>query len=237
MTWNVWFGSWMREEREVALWEQLDALEPDVICLQEVVPEHLLGAALTRRRERGDWLSAESIHDYDVLLLSRLLPRSHERVELPSCMGRALELARLPTQPPLTVATVHLESTRHEQAARIEQLGIIVEQLAGEPNVVLVGDMNFPPGDPAEARVRGWTDAWIELRADEPGYTVDSQTNLMRRMTKPKPKRERIDRVFVRGEAWKVTKIERLGMEPITPGDLSTYVSDHFGLLVELSCA
>ena len=234
MTWNVWFGSWMREEREVALWEQLDALEPDVICLQEVVPEHLLGAALTRRRERGDWLSAESIHDYDVLLLSRLLPRSHERVELPSIMGRALELVRLPTEPPLTVATVHLESTKGEQRARIEQLGRIVTRLMAEPNVVLVGDMNFPPGDPAESLVRDWRDAWIALRRDEPGYTVDSQVNLMRRMTKPKPKRERIDRVFVRGQ-WRVTKIERLGMEPITPGDLTTYVSDHFGLLVELS--
>jgi tyrosyl-DNA phosphodiesterase 2 len=99
---------------------------------------------------------------------------------------------------------------------------------------VLVGDMNFSDDAPAEtACMQGWHDAWPELHPGDPGFTVDSHINALRFMSKRKHVRKRIDRVFWRGDDWRVASIERLGTEPLE-GDPLTFVSDHFGLVVEL---
>lgn len=233
VTWNVWFGEWRRDDRQAALWRTLDALEPDLICLQEVVFEHLFGPEISRRRERGDWVSDQSISYYDVLMVGPRAPREHERMPLPTSMGRSLLIARLDVEPPLTVATVHLESTSKMEKVRMQQLERINAALADEPNVLLVGDMNFAPDSPAQALVEGWRDAWVELHGEQPGYTVDSELNHMRGISSSKAKRARIDRVFLRGSDWRLESLERLGTEPF-PDDPLTFISDHFGLLAEL---
>ena len=232
VTWNVWFGDWRHQDRQAALWQTLDRFDPDLICLQEMTFEHLYGPDIARRRERGDWISDESIHVYDVLMVARQAPLERQRIRLPTQMGRSLLVARLDVDPPLTVATVHLESTRHAEQARMRQLELINEALADEPNVAFVGDMNFTPDSPPQALVEGWRDAWPELHPDDPGYTVDSELNHMRGL-KVSSKRARIDRVFLRGEGWRVRAIERLGTEAF-PDDPLTFISDHFGLLATL---
>lgn len=234
VTWNVWFGEWQRELRWRALWDRLGHLRPDVVCLQEVIPEHLGSPELDRLRERGVWVSDGDIIDYDVILCSRVRVRDSERLPLPSVMGRNLLVARLATDPPLTVATVHLESTAPMTAFRVRQLEEIRAWLAREPNVILVGDMNFPDGDrPEAAALAGWRDAWLSLRPGEPGFTVDADANEMRALTRPATWQARIDRAFLRGDGWRLAGIERLGLEPLA-GDPRTFISDHFGLLIEL---
>ncbi len=238
VTWNVWFGDWQRELRQRALWRAIEALDPDVVCLQEVVPRHLAGVEIRRLRDRGYWVSDRRIRDYDVIMVCRRPVLAHERMPLPSVMGRELLVVRLDTNPALTVATVHLESTDPMTEFRCRQLDEIHARLAGEAEVLLVGDMNFPAGDRPEAtRLPGWTDAWQSLRPDDPGFTVDSEVNIMRALSKSKGKRARIDRVFHRSARWRVESIERLGMEPVAddPTDPVLFISDHFGLCVDLS--
>jgi len=237
VTWNVWFGQLERRARQRALWERLEAVDPDVICLQEMIPEHLEGPEIERFRERGYWLSDTHVFGYDVVMLSRVPVLEHERRPQESEMGRALLLARLDTQPPLTVATIHLESTSEMTDARVRQLRDIDQHLASEPAVVLVGDMNFSDDDPREtAEIARWHDVWPGLHPDDPGYTVDSHVNEMRYLSKNRHVQKRIDRVFVRGEGWRARSIERLGTEPLADDPL-TFVSDHFGLRVDLERA
>lgn len=235
VTWNVWFGERDRELRQQALWAELAEVQPDVVCLQEVVPEHLDGPEIRGLRERGYWVSDRRIGEYDVLVLSRRPVLASERVPLPSVMGREMLVVRLGTDPPLTIATVHLESTKHMTAFRCRQLEDITAWLKHEQDVLLVGDMNFPDGEhPEAALLAGWTDAWTLLRPGEPGFTVDAELNEMRAEIMPGRKRARIDRVFYRGRRWRLDAIERLGMTRLS-AEPPLFVSDHFGLRVDLS--
>lgn len=238
VTWNVWFGHWQRDARQAALWAEIHAHRPDVVCLQEVVPEHLEGPAITRLRERGWWVSDDHIQAYDVVMLSRVPVRSSERIQLPSSMGRSLLIARLASDPPLTVATVHLESGAETTPLRVQQLEQVVAALSAEPDgaeLVLVGDMNFPAEAerPENRPLTGWSDVWAALHPDDPGYTIDTQVNQMRWLAKRRDDQRRIDRVFVRGQRWRAASIELLGTHSL-PDDPLTFASDHLGLCVEL---
>ncbi len=235
VTWNVWFNDWHRVRRQQALWAELTAADPDVVCLQEVVPQHLAGPEILALRERGYWVSDPQIARYDVLLLTRLPVHSHERVRLPSIMGRELLVVRLATVPALTIATVHLESTKSMTERRCRQLAEINTALAGEHNVLLMGDMNFPdePARPEAALLSAWTDVWPQHHPGDPGYTVDPEVNEMRAMLKPDNKQARIDRVFHRGGPWQVDAITRLGTRPFL-AEPPLFISDHFGLQVDL---
>ncbi len=235
ITWNIWFGEFERERRREALWAELATRTPDILCLQEVTPDDLESRGLQTLLRRGYWQSDDHISSYDVLLLSRIPVLSHERVPLPSVMGRELLVVRLATTPPLTIATVHLESTASMTAFRCRQLADIHAHLAKEDDVLLVGDMNFPAGDrPEAAQLPGWRDAWAQLHPRDPGYTVDSRANLMRALMKPDNKQARIDRVFHRGPHWQLGAISRTGTTHLAD-DPTLFVSDHFGLQVDVS--
>jgi endonuclease/exonuclease/phosphatase family metal-dependent hydrolase len=228
ITWNVWFGSHMFEERRDALFTELERRRPDVVALQEVTHElydELLLEQWLRTRYR---ISPRPLYGYDVAILSRRPIEKMFEIELPTAMGRRLLVAELAG---LTVATVHLESTAEEAAARAAQLGIIQPALAAfAADTVLVGDMNFEPGAPAETAALdpAFVDAWAALHPGEPGYTVDTDVNTMRFDVKSAPSHKRIDRVFVRSPRWQPRSIELIGTRPIDA--TGTFTSDHFGL-------
>ncbi len=237
VTWNVWFNKWQRELRQRALWRVLAALKPDVVCLQEVVPAHLDGPEIRDLRDRGWWISEQTTRDYGVILVTRRPVRASERIPLPSVMGRELLVVQLDTRPAITVATVHLESTPRMTGSRCRQLRDIHARLADEPEVLLVGDMNFPAGDrPEAACLPDWTDVWQALRPEDPGFTVDTDENMMRKLMKTGDRRERIDRALFRGDRWLIKRIDRLGTSPLPddPDDPYLFVSDHFGLFIDL---
>jgi endonuclease/exonuclease/phosphatase family metal-dependent hydrolase len=235
LTWNVWFGGHMFDERADALLAELERRRPDVIALQEVTPALLALIARAPWVRAGYQLSDEegwSLRRYGVLLLSRR-PLCHLSLrDLPSRMDRALLVAELACG--LTVATVHLESTAGCAAERAIQLGIIQPVLAGHGDVVLVGDMNFAPGAPRETAVLdpALVDVWPALHGAAPGFTVDTDVNTMRFQAKSVHDQKRIDRVFLRGQRWRASSIELVGTAPFD--DAGTFPSDHFGLEVAL---
>jgi tyrosyl-DNA phosphodiesterase 2 len=229
VTWNVWFGGHMFEERCAALLAELARRRPEVIALQEVT-EELLDELLAQPWVRAAYqVSTRRLHHYDVVLLSRLPIRWMALIDLPSAMGRRLLTAELACG--LTLATVHLESTASEAAARAAQLRIVQPALAERyPDVVLAGDMNFEPDHTLEnaALDPSFVDVWPVLHPGEPGYTVDTDINLMRLQVNSNPARKRIDRIFARSSRWRAQAIELVGTAPI---DLDgTFPSDHFGL-------
>jgi endonuclease/exonuclease/phosphatase family metal-dependent hydrolase len=237
LTWNVWFGRHMFEERCAALLDDLVRRKPDVIALQEVTPE------LLRDLCEAPWVRAqyqlsdvELWQGYDVVLLSRRPIRRVSTLELPTRMGRKLLVAELACG--LVVATVHLESMKESTVWRATQLRLILSHLAElAEDVVLVGDMNFQPSDEAETAVLvadpSFVDVWPALRPAAPGYTADSEANPMRYALKPKLARKRIDRVLLRATRWRPAAIELVGTEPIDAE--GTFTSDHFGLEATLA--
>jgi endonuclease/exonuclease/phosphatase family metal-dependent hydrolase len=234
VTWNVWFGPHMFRARGRALLDELERRRADVIALQEVTSP-LLAAIHGEPWIRAAYQVSElDLLGYDVVILSRVPIVEMMTLPLPTRMGRRLLVARLACG--LDVATVHLESMRDSAPERAEQLRIIQPLLAGaSEDAVLVGDMNFEPEAPLEhaARDPSFVDVWPSLRPDEPGFSVDSQHNPMRMQVLGKETRKRIDRVFARTRRWRPSAIELLGTVPIDGA--GTFISDHFGLQVELA--
>lgn len=235
LTWNVWFGAHMFEERCAALLAELHRRQPDVIALQEVT-EPLLAMLVDSTWVRARYQLSDDalLQRYDVALLSRVPVTAFDSVELPSTMGRRLRVAELANG--LAVATVHLESMKESSQARAEQLAIIQPHLASRyPDAVLVGDMNFKPDDALETATldASFVDVWPALRPDDPGYTADTVVNTMRYQLKPSHSRKRIDRVFLRSARWQASAIDLVGTAAF---DIDgTFVSDHFGLEVTLT--
>jgi tyrosyl-DNA phosphodiesterase 2 len=233
LTWNVWFGGHMFEERRAALLAELERRKPDVICLQEVTKE-LLDVLIETRWIRSAYTLSdiELFQTYDVAMLSRLPVRRFASLSLPTQMGRRLLVAELACG--LSIGTIHLESMKQSTHARAAQLRLIQPALAELGDAVLAGDLNFQPGDPVEnaALDPAFVDVWPAVHPEDPGYTADSQINRMRFSLKPTLSRKRIDRVFLHGARWKPTAIELVGTEPI---DIDgTFTSDHFGLACTL---
>jgi endonuclease/exonuclease/phosphatase family metal-dependent hydrolase len=239
ITWNTWFGRTRFRERSAALLDELSWRAPEVIALQEATPELvelLVAHPIIRAHYQLSDIDGSSFDPhagYGVLLLSKLPFVGAGLLHLPSRMGRRLLVGRLSNG--LCVATVHLESTAECAAQRAAQLALIQPFLAAHAeDVVLMGDMNFAAAAPAETAALdpSFLDVWAQRKPADPGYSVDSLRNDLRRRTSGHAQ-ERIDRVFVRGARWQADDISLTGTTPID--EAGTFVSDHFGLEAVLS--
>lgn len=229
VTLNAWFEPFEAARRADALIQRLEDGDADVVCLQEVTTRlaRRLRAAEGIRDEHEIVCSTAVDDAYGLAILSRLPIASAWELELSSLMNRALlgiELAT--TRGPLTIATVHLESTRALAATRTTQLA---EIFAALDEAILVGDFNFDPRDPEECSLDPrFVDVWPLLRADDPGYTEDTTLNLMRlRHHGGREKHVRYDRVFAHLREWRARAVALFATEPVAPG---VHVSDHFGV-------
>jgi endonuclease/exonuclease/phosphatase family metal-dependent hydrolase len=239
VTLNVWFEPRNREHRTRALLAAIEGWDADVVALQEVCPpvlERLLVAEMVR--EEYDVAVGDASEGYGVVLLTRLPFAAVHELPLPSVMGRsALAGTWLGADgAQVAVATVHLESTRQLGARRIEQLERLGHALEGAPTALVVGDLNFDPRDPEEtARDPRFEDVWARLRPSEPGYTEDTERNALRLWTeRGVAKQARYDRALLRGSALRPQRVELVGTDPFPTPNGPTWLSDHFGLMVDL---
>jgi endonuclease/exonuclease/phosphatase family metal-dependent hydrolase len=212
---------------------ELHQRQVDVIALQEVTQELLDMILSVPWIRRSYQVSEPEVIGYDVIILSRLPIRRMATVRLPSTMGRRLIVAELACG--LEVATVHLESTPAATAVRLEQLAIVFDYLASRGDVVLVGDMNFDPTASLETGAIDprFVDLWPALRPSDPGHTIDASRNPMRGMSSNESQPQRVDRAFARVTRWIPHRIDLLGTSAID--DEQTFISDHFGLGVDLA--
>ena len=240
-TFNVWFEEHEFDARGAAMLGLLRTSGADVIALQEVT------APFLERMLREDWVrreftvsdaTASTIPDYGVILLSRLPVRAFEVHDLPTTMSRTLLVARVATgSRDLTVGGVHLESIPEFAPYREAQLREIFRILEPAENAVLMGDFNFCSTWEENANLDDrYADLWPLLHPDDPGWTVDGESNAMRRALGKSAKRVRFDRILARsaGGALKLRSIGLLGTEPISPDRPDLLPSDHFGLAATL---
>lgn len=243
VSWNVWFGARAFDARAEALLDRVERCGADVVGLQEVTPPFLERLLARPAIREGYWVSDASgrtLGHYGTLLLgSRRAPaQALWQRDLGSRMGRTLlcaEVAFAAGAPPLAVATVHLESLRHNADARGEQLEAIQPLLRGLPgDAVLFGDFNFCStwADENHRIHEDFVDVWPAVHGGAPGYTEDTDINAMLLHKEGKEKQVRFDRVLLRspGRDWRPRSICLLGTEPILPSMPDIFPSDHFGL-------
>jgi tyrosyl-DNA phosphodiesterase 2 len=226
---------------------------PDVVGLQEVTEE--LREILRQSQVIRDLYTISNSYlgafcDYDVVLMVRRDIKVHgwwSIDDLPTemgrrCLGVDLELAGTAVR----IANIHLESSKPKGAERRQQLEQVMASLTQMQScfTVLVGDMNFCSTwlDENSYLEKHFVDVWPLLHgSNQPGFTEDTQINLMRLQTTRKSKQVRFDRILVARASeqqwWHARSIDLLGTREICKadclsgeGELSVFPSDHFGL-------
>ena len=150
-------------------------------------------------------------------------------------MGRTLTTLSLPiNETVLTIASAHLESKSHNASTRSAQLKHIFQILAPKSHVLLTGDFNFCSSSRENQQIdTSYQDVWSKIHPTDPGFTEDTDINLMRLQHKQKRKQVRFDRIFLKSQrpGWQAEAIALLGTEPIHPDTPYIFPSDHFGLI------
>lgn len=239
VTYNVWFGKYYFQERCEALLKLVQDCDADAIAFQEVTPsflEILLKQKWIQNSYYVSDVTGETIQGYGVLLLSRIPIRRLYLYKLPSLMSRKLLVAEFKVNgQTFNVATVHLESMKSSASLRAKQLSASFPVLSTSQHSVLMGDFNFCSSWNREnAKIdSSYQDLWNVLRSNEPGYTEDTDINVMRLQITQKEKRVRFDRILLRSasRSWQPQSIQLLGTEPISIQYPSVFPSDHFGLV------
>ena len=242
VTYNVWFSPFAFPERSIALLHIIHQYGADLIGLQEVTSE-FLKIVLEQDWVREDYFISDfqgsTVQPHGVLLLSRLPIRRLFLHELPSALDRKVLVADILLNGQVTKAGIlHLESMKKNARLRAKQLSEIFPLLEDAPHAVLMGDFNFDPSWPDENHPidSRYQDLWSVLEPGKPGYTIDTDINIMRFQQKGEPKKVRFDRILLATdpEGWRPEAIELLGTEPVKLEPQAVFPSDHFGLATRL---
>ncbi|WPW30751.1 RNA repair domain-containing protein [Streptomyces atratus] len=244
LTWNTLWDRYDSDRIDTArrrplLLDALHAANADVIALQEAEPA-LLGLLLATPWVRESYTlwadpAGRDVADCGLLLLSRVPVREaglHVLGPHKAVAAVVVETA----EGPVTVSVTHLSSDHSANGAtrRDAELADLAAGLAAiEGDVMLLGDFN-DGGDTPQDRL-GMADAWSRVRgADDRTPTFDPSVNPLAAVSSLTGRASRLDRVLVRSERLRPVSAALLGDVP-TPDGL--YVSDHFGVRVELTGA
>ncbi|CAD6205091.1 unnamed protein product [Miscanthus lutarioriparius] len=218
--------------------------------------------------QKSDWWQQYNCVSYEKAIemtyycmqLSKLPVKASKRIPFSnSIMGRELCITSVSTgeMNKLMLATTHLESPcpappkwdQMYSKERVDQAKQCLENLGRFPNAIVCGDMNWDDkGDGPFPLQDGWTDAWVELKPGEDGWTYDTKANGM--MAGIRKLQKRMDRFLCKLANFKIDSIEMIGKEAI-PGvsyskekkirkesrkiQLPVFPSDHFGLVLTIT--
>ena len=144
----MWFDKTNRAQRTETLLNEVRSYDPDIVALQEVVPESLeiIIAKMHPTYYIIGTISPEI--GYDTIILSKFPPIEWDRYYLPKTkMGRNLLLATLQTQTrQITVGTFHLESVfnrRNNTSEDLKESQLKYIYAISPMNSILMGDTNL----------------------------------------------------------------------------------------------
>lgn len=264
VTINIWQeqGPWQR--RLALLAERLRALDPDVVCLQEVrqVPGRVPNQAHTLARALGMHWTFEPAQAWGggvegLALLSRRAPRQRLVRELPFhgpgrsrrvCLGLRLPGEGEGEHGPVWVFTTHLAYRLADGALRERQVLAADALIAGrgdEAPAVLAGDFNAVPEADEIRFLRGLTtlggrrtyyqDAFARCNPGVPGHTWAADNPYTEALSWLEPDR-RLDYVFVTPRRRDGRGQVRSCRMVLRQPDLAgVRCSDHYGLLAEIA--
>lgn len=227
------------EERLPLLLAEMAALQPDLIGLQEVVypmqQDRLLGAAGEGRYEAVRGWAGRPEYGNSLLVRAPLQPMEVERLDLGPARAAHRVLVALPGGARIVFAVTHLHHVPADGALRLEQVELLLPWLAAAPAhdaLVVVGDFNAPPGEPAARRMRdeGFRSAFAEANGADPAVTWPSGLQAPAIDSEGEP--ACLDYIWVRGAV--SVEDARLFADRPAVGDPGLYASDHVGIAARL---
>lgn len=240
VSYNIWFDETDRNVRFDALLSLIKSNNPDIICLQEVVPEiyNLLKIQLS---EYKYFFPKQIKYRYGCVIFSKyIIENEYDHYYPNSKMGRNLLAVNIKYNSSIniTIATSHFESLFDETNSnnvKLEQYMYaqnILNKLYddGYP-VILCSDTNILSNEEkyffTDSR---WNDVFYDTSNDVSyeTYTYDTKENKNLITRNIKEIRSRIDRIMYRGGMTIKSSYYKLlrGIDGIEP-------SDHFGLFTK----
>ncbi|MBI3750614.1 MAG: endonuclease/exonuclease/phosphatase family protein [Chloroflexi bacterium] len=226
-------------ERLPLLLADMAALQPDVMGLQEVVfavqQDRLLGAAGAARYEAHRAWAGRPEYGNAILVKEGFSTGEPERLDL----GLKRSALWLPVTCPdgtrFAFVATHLHHEVPDEAAREQQVEALLGWLEERPEpgpLIVVGDFNAEPAEPAYARMMaaGFRSAFAAANGAEPAVTWPSGIQAPGMDTDGEP--GCLDYVWVRG----AIEVEscRVTFDRPAVGDSTLLPSDHFGLAASL---
>jgi endonuclease/exonuclease/phosphatase family metal-dependent hydrolase len=222
-------------ERLPLLLADMAALQPDLIGLQEVVypmqQDRLLGAAGEGRYDAVRGWAGRPEYGNSLLVKAPLVATDVERLDLGRSRSAHRVRLALPGGSTLVFAVTHLHHPPNALDARDAQVEALLPWLDGSPAhdaLIVVGDFNADPREPAYARMcgAGFRSAYEEANGREPTVTWPSGLQAEGMDTDGDP--DCLDYVWVRGAV--AVEDARLVFDRPAVGDPSLYGSDHLGI-------
>ncbi len=243
-------------ERRALLAEELAALAPDLIGLQEVTDP--LGVSTAH--ELAEALGGYSVHvcpktgwgrrREGIAVLSRLPVEGHEPLDLGSQQRTAQVVRARAGGSPVVLVNGHYYWPVGAHGAQVRQVGRVLDRVKGlgpGPAVIVCGDFNATPGSRAVALMREtFVSAYQARHGREPDFTCPTPlvsggrvrrglSGGLRTLFSVQPSdlwRGTLDYIFV-GPGVRVVECGLILDRP-SPDDPTLYASDHFGLAAAL---
>ncbi|XP_060721637.1 tyrosyl-DNA phosphodiesterase 2 [Tachysurus vachellii] len=238
ISWNVdGLDTLNLKERARGLCSYLALYTPDVVFLQELIPQYLQylkKRAVTYQIVEGN---EEGYFTAIMLKKSRVKLQSSTIIPYPTTrMMRNLLCAKVTVLgQELCLMTSHLESCKDQAAERMKQLKVVLQNVKEEPDnmtVIFGGDTNLRDSEVAQVGglPPGVIDVWEELGKQEHcRYTWDTKINNNKSVSYIS--RCRFDRIYLRpaktGAKVSPDHMVLVGMEKL---DCGYYTSDHWGI-------
>jgi endonuclease/exonuclease/phosphatase family metal-dependent hydrolase len=223
------------EERLPLLLADMAALQPDLIGLNEVVyplqQDRLLGAAGEGRYDARRAWAGRPEYGNSLLVKAPLAAEAVERLDLDAGRSALRSVIALPGGARLAFVATHLHHVPAEEGLRDRQVSGLLAWLATAPAhdaLVVAGDFNAEPHEPAAARMRdaGFASAYALANGEDPAVTWPSGLQAEAMDTDGDP--GCLDYLWVRGSI----RVEdaRLAFDRPAVGDPTLYPSDHLGI-------
>jgi endonuclease/exonuclease/phosphatase family metal-dependent hydrolase len=228
------------EERLPLLLADMAALQPDIIGLQEVVyplqQDRLLGAAGPGRYESVRAWAGRPEYGNALLAKAPLTPADAERADLGLTRSALRVRVALPGGRRLVVVVTHLHHVPADEALREAQARALLAFVDGSPAhdaLVVMGDFNADPSEPAYARMReaGFVSAYAQANGAEPAVTWPSGIQAPGMDEDGDP--GCLDYLWLRGAVR--AEAARLCFDRPAVGDPTLYPSDHVGVAATLA--
>jgi len=156
----------------------------------------------------------------------------------------------------LSISAVHLKAGPPTTYARVRAWEISqtmsVQSICGFDDAIIIGDFNFHSSENETTTMldQYFIDCWKFCNGNDPGYTRNPNLNSIARIMHEisyKMKNQvipdtfggdRFDRIYLSSSVWNPENIRLIGNEPCgksDDGSFDLFVSDHFGLLLEIT--
>ena len=255
MSYNIWFDENERDKRLLSLINTIKQNNPDIVCLQEVIPD-IAKILNNKLGNTYNYIYPEEIEQsYGCMIFSRYKITKYEDQEYnKTFMGRKLCYAVIEynmigndipgdnqfivSKQNVVIATSHFESEfkkingiKTEQYINARKLLNDLYNTYGP--VIFCSDTNILPHEEKYfiTNDKNWSDAWKENGCDNLiEYTYDTKLNLnLKNRNFQKEIRSRIDRIIYRGNS----VLNPLYFKLIKGDQNNIEPSDHFGIMAE----